>query len=93
MEQLETMHQPLDALEQPKAYSRPAQLKASSADGSDVMQMLSNMARKPHWQKEKLGAYTHAFLVHLLSQLAEQAASHPLSTTHKSQCRIQRASI
>lgn len=74
MEQLETMHQPLDALEQPKAYSRRAQLKASSADGSDVMQMLVNMARKPHWQKEKLGAYTQAFHVPL-TQSARGAGS------------------
>ena len=63
MEQLETMHQPLDAMEQPKAYSRPAQLTASSADGSNVMQMLANMGRKPHWQKEKLGAYAQTFHV------------------------------
>ena len=80
MEQLETMHQPLDALEQPKACSRPAQLTASSADGSNVTQMLVNMARKPHWQKEKLGAYTQAFSCQS-TQLACKTGS-PICSRH-----------
>ena len=56
MEQLQTMHQPLDATEEPKAHrSAPQALPGNSAN---VLRLMSTMARKPHWQTGKLGACT-----------------------------------
>ena len=56
MEQLEVMHQPLDSWEAGGHRSRPAQQEACAEAGASVMQMCASMARKPHWQKGKLGA-------------------------------------
>ena len=56
LEQLEVMHQPLDGSEALSRRSRPAQQEACAEAGASVMQMFAFMARKPHWQKWKLGA-------------------------------------
>ena len=56
LEQLEVMHQPLDGCEALGRRSRPAQQQAPAEAGASVMQMCASMARKPHWQKGKLGA-------------------------------------
>ncbi len=56
IEQLQTMHQPLDATEEPKAHGCPPH--ARPGDGASVLRMMSTMARKPHWQTGKLGTCT-----------------------------------
>lgn len=56
LEQLEVMHQPLDGWDAGGNGSRPAQRAACAEAGASVMQMCASMARKPHWQKGKLGA-------------------------------------
>ena len=55
-EQLEVMQQPLDGWEAAGDRSRPAQQEALAEAGASVMQMCASMARKPHWQKGRLGA-------------------------------------
>ena len=77
MEQLQTMHQPLDTPEESEPSSRPAQ--ASPGNGASVMQLMSTMARKPHWQKGKMGEYPQPGSFAPASLLAQQAAlSHDL---------------
>lgn len=57
-EQLETMHQPLEnGTEQSRPSSRLGQVEPSGGDKAKVMQMFASMARKPHWQKGKPGAF------------------------------------
>ena len=64
MEQLETMHQPLEALQQTGSFSGLAQSEGPAENGAGVMQMFATMARKPHWQRGKLGE--HACMALLL---------------------------
>lgn len=75
MQQLDTMHQPLEALQQTGSFSRPAQSEGPSENGAGVMQMFATMARKPHWQRGKLGE--HACMALLLI------------TAHSRACTIQ----
>lgn len=74
-EQLETMHQPLEALQQTGSFTGPAQSEAPAETGAGVTQMFATMARKPHWQRGKLGE--HACMALLLF------------TAHSRACAIQ----
>jgi hypothetical protein len=49
------MHQPLEALQQTGSLNGLKQSKAIAETGAVVMQMFATMARKPQWQRGKLG--------------------------------------
>ena len=73
MKQLQTMHQSLNTSEQSEAHSRPKQ--TAPGTGSSVMQLMSTMARKPHWQKGKLGMFAQSGSSPPACLLAQQAAT------------------
>ncbi len=83
LEQLQTMHQPLSTPEQSEASSRPAQ--ASEGNGASLMQLMSTMARKPHWQKGKLGECTQpGFSKH--APLFASKQPHPMTRNRVYAC-------
>ncbi len=73
-EQLQTMHQPLDTTQESGACSRLPQ--ASTGNGASVMQLMSTMARKPHWQKGKLGECSHVRSTTSARLVVHQAVIH-----------------
>lgn len=82
MEQLQTMHQPLGTSEQSEAHSWPKQ--AAPGEGSSVMQLMSTMARKPHWQKGKLGLCARPCSSPPACLLAQQTYGSKQGLTHAS---------